>query len=457
MKKIIFPDASVFLHFVPLGDFDLPRLFNCAEVELLLTLIVMEELVHHQRDHPILDMQQRAKEKIRQVEKWLEGQQAIGPGIEARFLDKQPDSEMMKRHHLNWQHQDDLLLGMILEYKQVFVNQTAILLTGDSDLAARARSLGIEAEVLSSEYALTEAINVLPSRKQKLRQQLTALRYRTSSLLPSFVGGKDEITVILEPQLDSLTATMQAQLMAVTDNMRLEALHHQMEDMAEAAFDDLEALADLVVQTSLTGRGSFLGRMAQEEAKRHQREIAAYPEKFERYLHRCVELINEHRRTIRLDLEVQNTGGAQAENVLLVLTVPEHLEWYWQPGKSKMPAPPAPPSPPGSEGQLFEKGFHIGRVSAVPSHFAHQDTISGEEPGGALPVISEAGTKLQWELGTYRHHQSRLLEPLYVKFRQADNIANFTITYEIQKRNEPDPFKGKLHVLIDIRGNKAEN
>jgi hypothetical protein len=188
--------------------------------------------------------------------------------------------------------------------------------------------------------------------------------------------------------------------------------------------------------------------VAEEEAERYQREVEAYPEKFERYLGRCLEMINEHRRTIRLDLEMENAGGTPAETVLLVLTLPEQLEWHWRPSDRDMPAPPAPPTPAGPEGQVLERSFHIGEVSSVPSRLLDRDYITGEAPAGASPMISEAGKQLQWELGTCRHHQSRSLEPLYVSFGRSGDNSSFAIGWEIQEKNSPASVRGRLLVLV---------
>ena len=447
MKKIVFPDSSVFLHFSPLDEIDLPQLFDCAEVEVLLTLVVTEELVRHQWDHPAPQLQQRAKETLKRVEKWLVDKQAIGPGVTASFLGRRPDSETMERYRLNWQRQEDVLLGILLEYKQAHADKAVILLTGDSALALRARSLGIEA-AHPGEDTLAEGESALPEEEQKLRQELAGFRYRTPSLSLSFAGGKDEVAVTIAPQLDSLTTTMQAQLVAVADSMRREAAQHQAEDVVETALDDLDTLAALVAQASPAGGHSFLDRVAEEEAEQYRREVEAYPEKFERYLRRCLDMINEHRRTIRLDLEIENAGGAPAENGLLVLTLPEQLEWYWRPSDRDMPAPPARPAPPGPEGQVLERGFHIGEVSSVPSHLLNRGYISEEAPAGAVPVISQGGTQLQWELGTYHRHQSRLLGPLYTRFRRSDDISDFAIAYEIQETNSPRSVRGRLLVGV---------
>jgi hypothetical protein len=453
MKKIVFPDVSILLHFSPLDEIDLPRLCQCTAVEVMFTLVVTGELVRYQWDPPVPELRPRAKACIQRIEQWLEIRPIISPDMTASFFGKRPDSETMEAYHLNWQDQGDILLGTLLEYKRTWTDEAIILLTDDSALMARASSLGIEAMTLPGQYRLTEAPNARPAEKQKLRQDLAGYHYRASSLSLSFTGSQDETVVTMAPQLDALTAEMQAQLVAVADDMRRKMIRRQrqVEDAVDVALDDLDpdVLAALVAQAVLAGGGSFLDRAAEEDRARYRREVEAYPQKFERYLRRCLEMINEHRRTIRLDLEIENAGGAPAEEVRLLLTVPEQLEWYWQPNESDMPAPPAPPTPPGPKDQVLEKGFHIGGVSLLPSHLLKRDYITGEVPSGAAPTISETGTDLWWELGTYRHQQSRRLGPLYVRFRRASDIANFAIAWEIREKDNPAAVRGRLQVLVE--------
>ncbi len=441
MKIFLFPDSSVFLHFSPLDEVNLPQLFNCVEIEVLLTPIVIEELIRHQWDHPVPKLRQRAKETIQRVEKWLEGQKIISLGVTASFIGRWPANETMVRYRLNWQRMKDVLLGTLLEIKQEYIDETVILLTGDSDLALKAWSLGFEVADLSREHILASTENSLQAEKQKLRQELAGFRYRTSSLSLSFADGKDEVEIMIPPQLDELTATMQAQLVAVAENMLREETQHRAEDVGETLLDDLDHL--------MAGGHSFPEKMVEEEVTRYQQEVKAYPEKFERYLYRCLKMINEHRRTIKLDLEIKNVGGAAAEYVVLLLTLPEQLEWYWQPQESDLPAPPAPPTSLEPQDRVLGKGFHIGRVSAVPSHLLNRDYITGEAAAGAQPAISEAGTQLHWELGTYRRHQSRLLIPLYIRFRHADDISNFAIAWEIKEKGGSGMVKGHLLVLVN--------
>lgn len=449
MKKYVFPDSSVFLHYTPLDEINLPKFLESAEVEVLLTLVVTEELVHHQRNHPVPELRRRAKKTLERLEKWLEGQQAIGPGVTASFIGRQPGSETIEKNHLNWQNQNDVLLGTLLEYKKDRPDKAVILLSDDGGFAARARSLGIEVMEPPKDHMLVESMYEVSGENQDLHQELAGFRYRAPDLSLSFAGGKNEIAVAIAPQLDSLTATMQAQLMVVADRIRREAAQRQADDDFEATLDDLDKIAALVAQALPISDRSFLNGMADGEAGRYRREVEAYPEKYERYLHRCLEMINVHRRTIRLDLELENKGGGSSEDVLLILTLPDQLEWHWLPSDGNIPAPPVPPTPPKLEGQGAEQSFHIGRVSSVSSDLLDGDYIFGEASTGASPAISEEGMKLNWELGTYRHHQSRLLKPLYVRFKQADAISNFAIAWEIRGKKSSGSVRGQLLVSVD--------
>ena len=132
-----------------------------------------------------------------------------------------------------------------------------------------------------------------------------------------------------------------------------------------------------------------------------------------------------------------------------MLTLPEKLEWYWQPNDRDLPAPPALPTRPEIEGQSVEHSHYIGRVSSVPSNLLNRDYISKEVSVGASPMISDEGTQIKWELGTYRHHQLRLLKPLYARFRHPDDISNFTIAWKISGEKNLSPIRGHLLVSID--------
>ncbi|MCB8943262.1 MAG: hypothetical protein H6658_05865 [Ardenticatenaceae bacterium] len=448
MKKIVFPDLQVLLHFSPLDELDLQQLFGCMEIDVLFTLIVIEELVRCQVEHSVQDVRHQAHRTLKRVEAWVAGQHTIGLNIAVGFLEKRLETDTIKRFGLNWQRPGDLLLGVILEYKEAYPEESVSLLTGDSDLARQARLWGIEAVTLSKKQKLTEAGSILLTGSEKAQQSLVDFRYRTTSLSLSFRSGGDEVTVRLSPQLDSLPATMQAQLVAVADRMQRE-VDEQTNDPAGAMPDDLEALAALAMRTSPTEGSAFLVRIAQEEVKRYQREIVAYPEKFARYLNHCLEILNEHRRTIQLDLVLVNGGGAQAENVVLTLKLPERLEWLQQPEQDNMPAPPAPPTPPESDGQLLGKEFHVGEVTSVSSHLLNQDLLAGGEVGGTLPEISEAGTRLQWSVGSCRHHELRPLASLYLRFKTGADVADFTITYAIQESNNSQLVREQLRMYVD--------
>jgi hypothetical protein len=185
------------------------------------------------------------------------------------------------------------------------------LLTDDDDLAARARSRDIEVATLRNEHALTEAKRASLTSEQGSCRDLVGLHYRKSSLSLRFANGNDRSSHSMAPQLESLTAAMRAKLVAVTDKMGREEAQYQADDEGGNAFGDLETLASLVARIEPAAGRSILDDIAEDERERYQREINDYPEKFESYLHRCLELINAHRRTIRLDLKLKTMAARQ--------------------------------------------------------------------------------------------------------------------------------------------------
>ncbi len=449
MKKLVFPDASIMLHFSPLDEIDLLQILDCTSVEVVYTLVVTEELVRQRWDHPTLDGRYRAKNSIKQMEQWLDGQREIGPNVKVSFLGNRPENDTMKINHLNWQDLNDLLLGIILDYQQAHAYDSVFLLTGDSDFAFRATSLGIQALVLPQEYSLLEAQNMALAKSQYQVQELATNYYRASSLLLTFADGQNEMVVSVMPQLSALTPTMQAQLVGVADDMRKKAGQLSADDTIQDSLNDPKMLATLVTQAFPIGGRSLSGRVSAVEVERYRKEIAAYPEKFERYLRHCLEIINEHNRTIRISLKLENAGGGSAEKTLLTLSLQPQLRWQWRTGNMTMPFPPVPPTPPIAEIQDSERSYHIAELSSLPSrHFDRKDN-SKKQHVGTVPLISEAGTKLQWELGTYRHRQSQLLEPLYVQFADAKDISNFTIDWQIQEKKHSRLVQGQLKVFVE--------
>jgi len=71
-------------------------------------------------------------------------------------------------------------------------------------------------------------------------------------------------------------------------------------------------------------------------------------------------------------------------------------------------------------------------------------------------TLTETQNALQARIQKFRHHQSRLLEPLYIRFRYAEDITDFTIKCELKERNSSTSVRGKLLVFVDTMVSAAK-
>lgn len=447
MKKVVFPDTNVFLHFRPLDEVDLPALLDCTEVELVITPVVLEELDEHKWAHSLPKIRKRADSSLKRIEAWVEDGTPIRSGVTVTLHASEPKDETLEAHRLNWRSQDDRLFATILEYQEEQRDEDILLLAGDSGARLRIRNFGIATAQLPDDVKLPSAQDALQKINQELRQELATLRNRMPLLELRFAGELDGQTVELERQLTSAPSEMSDLFHEMVGEVKRKAALYLGDETPSEHLGPLDPLADIRKQVgkqiSAMANQSFV-TPSQEEIERYRREVAAFPEKFDRYLRRHLSIANEHRRTIRIALELENSGGAPAEDVLLILTVPEKLQWRWEPEDSDFPDPPEPPRTPRTLAQTLAGDFN---ALSVPARFRDMPYMYMHDDLDLLsPIISESGLRLKWEIGSCRHHQAMTLDPLFVMFRDPEDISNFGIQYEVHEKNTPERVTGRLLV-----------
>lgn len=447
MNKIVFPTAELLLTFRPLDQIPLPELLDCDSVEVLFAAIVLDALVDDQWHHPLPELRRRAPEVLADVDEWLMAGQPIRPGVTVTVLAGQPRRTTIERYRLDWQDRTDLLCGLLLEYRQKLPEEEIVLLSGDDAVRERARELGLESAGLPEKQRLPGARTALAEQKERSDEASAGFRYRTASLQLSFDVGGSELVVPLLPQLTGLTPAMQVQLEEVTEDVRRALAQYFPGEGNDSQASKESVLPAGMSHRSLAAPDALPDGVSAEAAARYKRELKAYPALFESYLHGRLAALNEQRRTIRLDLSLENVGGAPAADVLLTLTLPAGLQWQKQSPAKDLHAPPPPPVPPWLEGEA-EAGTFLegGSVSAEGQRVPAAEVRP--KPPGSTPRISDEGRTLHWQLGSARHQQDRDLPPLAVRFHSAEEIDNFAIDYEIEEKKTASAVSGRLLVKV---------
>lgn len=200
----------------------------------------------------------------------------------------------------------------------------------------------------------------------------------------------------------------------------------------------------------------WMNTASQREIERYERDIDIFRQEYSDYLHRKLKILNEHRRTVRLDLTISNTGFGTANDILITLSLPEHLQWRWEPDESELSRliPPDRPKPPQTTAQAFQSNpvfnINMGGLGNLtlepPPHLLFPLDRADDSPS---PVISESGLDLKWEFGKCRQANSlQLPESLFAMFIEPSKITPFSIEYEINDPSLPKPTTGKLNVHV---------
>ena len=432
MKKFVFPDTSIFLHFRPLDQIDLVGMLQCDAVELVIAPAVIEELERQGWDHPQLSMRKRAEYSLRKIRSWMQTSYGlIHPDVELTLCPG-PKPVTLGEHHLDTRSRDDLLIANVLEYSQVHGHEGVLLLTHDMRRKLKAHRHHLQSTSLPAEVMLPQVQVASRGEDTELRRETARYQSRAPQVELRFGNGSRMLDVRPREE-DALTAEMVA---ARLDELRVwcqEPLRFR-ESEAVAGIDDRGAVSMLA--------NAML--IPEKEFERYSRESEAFLEACKEWLQCRAGVMDRIRRTVRLDFELVNSGTAVAEGLVITLTLPRRLRWLETLDDDEMPSEPEPPRPPRTHMEVVRDSISELYRATVPPWSA------GLEPA-EVPAADSwllEGQELRGLIDECLHHRVVELPPVYAIFGDAEEISNFAISYVINERNTPEPVDGKLLVRV---------
>ena len=188
---------------------------------------------------------------------------------------------------------------------------------------------------------------------------------------------------------------------------------------------------------------SAFTRISDAERARFEKELAAFPEGFKRYMRDYVDMQNQARRAISFELRLRNSGTAIAEDIILNAHIPEKMIWLPSLQVFNPPQPPATPIPPRTQLQL---SAHFAQTSAFRPSPQALPQIEPPNPRIKGPFVQ--GRTVTWEFPNLHHKSLWPLGPIWAHFPDPASVSPFEITFSIRERNTPDIVQGRLLVHI---------
>ena len=170
---------------------------------------------------------------------------------------------------------------------------------------------------------------------------------------------------------------------------------------------------------------------------RYNAELPKFYERYEKYLS---SLYYFRSHVLSIDLMLDNTGTCAADDVMIQLELPAHLDVRDQYNVPVEPEPPKEPQP--DENRYYISTFHSSIYRNLSQH-----SVILPEPNITGPNL-EASNMISFYITKARQHVSYNFDPFYIVFDDLECVKNFKIAYTIIADNIPDKIIGILDVVI---------
>jgi hypothetical protein len=427
-EKFAFVDTSIFLHYRPFDELDWLSLLGAKSVTLVTAPITVTEL-DQKKDDSKTKLRERAASVLKKLEMlWSAGGDSeVRPGVKIRLLHAEPAIDYTARH-LDYRSQDDRLLASVLEFRDSHPGATVAIVTGDFGLRVKGRAHDLEVASLPEELKLSDEPDPDEKRIKELEREIRELKHAMPKLHVAFRDGGNLLEVTLRPPLMFSDEEIRAE-------KKLIRLKHK-------------KIGPEPETPGVPGVQEMFARLfppSKEAVDRYNDDLDKFYANYDRWLSSKGYRENLLRRTVRLELILENVGTAPANDIHIFLHFPDGFELQNSLNLGTRASEPAPPARPtggiASESwpAVFPGFTELGSTSIrdirprnisrpqIKRTSSYDVTITAEE---------------------LKHQLFQPLDPLYGVFDSFEQAWSFGFDYEIVAANVPKPVPGHLDVVI---------
>lgn len=422
-------DTNVYLHYRMFDEIDWKGFLETEDVTLVVPITVIHELDDKKFLASNSRIKQRAADVLRKLMQFYKGEEAPRNGIRVVLRTEEPTIKW-EAHGLHESSNDDRLIAEILMLRQETAD-TICLVAADTGLWLKAQARGIEARQPLEDWRLREEderdrrIRTLEEELARLKQRLPALRLR--------LAGADADTGVKRVEFD----------LSATRGLSKEEIRERVQEKER----ELRQVASKYRQVA----GLLLGGVPPTELERYERELKEFLGAYESYLLKLDEYRRSMALTARIGFVLSNTGNAPADDIDVILHFPDGFDVLDVEDLPEPPEEPHEPTPPRTEWQRLTEMMNL--VSASPR--IPLPELKVPDLHRPRPFIKRTGSyEVSCFLRTLKHGFEETLPELAIRFRSADEVRPFHITYMIAARNVPSHTKGRLHVVTLVKGTR---
>jgi hypothetical protein len=184
--------------------------------------------------------------------------------------------------------------------------------------------------------------------------------------------------------------------------------------------------------------------VSQSTADSYNAELNSFYQDYEKYLHQKHEFENAMRRSITLEIGLENSGTVPADDIDVHLHFPDGFSLF--DAEEDLPQKPELPKPPAEIGT-----FGNFRVPFVPSlqHFDYTKALRPPSNVSSPQIERTNSYDVRSQIKKIKHGYILSIAKFLVQFDSYESVTSFQIDYSISAANLPKPAYGHLSVVIE--------
>jgi len=403
-------DTNFFLHFRAFEEIDWTNLGIASDVELVVCPVVVRELERHKYDtRP--KIQKRARRAVKALLEILEAEQPLTrTGVRLAIVAEEP-LEILASRPLDSTLPDDVLVAHALQLADSDAYDSVVIISDDEGVLLKSWHFKVACWRPTTNLRLQPPVD---DGVRRLKRELEELR----SALPK-----------LSLRLRRNQSRVQLGLLGATDSP---------EPLEEHA-----ARYAPITESDARGLG-----ITEKDRTEYNEFLAEYHQNYQRFLDEYQEYSEVCRRSFALELELENDGGAPADDLDISVHLPS--DWMMIEG-ARIPQPESPARPKRPR-TVFEKALRpidpldltsFGSLQPSP-YLAVMDRISADSAKLDGPWISdEEDNRVTWHIRHLKHGDVEALSGLLVVLPSADTPGG-ELRYRLHASNLVKAIEGQI-------------
>lgn len=445
MKKIIYLDTNIFLHYQPFDQINWLEIVKADSATIVIPPITIRELNKHKDTNPRASIKKRAGESLKRLSGLLDlGANAkIIKEIVVFFEDRDSTIDFAV-HQLNFNIQDDQLIASILLNKQETPTAQIVLVTSDLGLALVAKSgrQGISTVKMPDNFRIADEPDPYESKVKQLELQLRELNSRIPNLSLVYENGEQHAKINLPRPISLSQSEIEEKITEIKNKFPI---------LNKEDLQNKSRLLNKVFEfSSLVSDRLLMNLIPPEEIDRYNEEVENYIPVYKNFIISNLEFENLKRRTFRLDITLTNDGTTPAEDIDIYLHFPDGFQLLEEDELPNPPEPPKPPVEPRTDMERLVNSVRFNQVIPSSLHFNPNISLPGLPSNVSNPNIKRVNSyEVDIHVQKIKHNLQESLDPMFVIFDKFESANSFAIEYFIHAANIPHKVTGKLHIIVE--------